>query len=94
MGRYYDREHKVNQQVGNSLMYPIILSVMIVGVIAILMGFVVPQFMPMFEQMDSLPLPTVILFAVSDFVSANWVLIILVAAFKYAGGLLFLPHPA
>ena len=71
MGRYYDREHKVNQQVGNSLMYPIILSVMIVGVIAILMGFVVPQFMPMFEQMDSLPLPTVILFAVSDFVSLN-----------------------
>ena len=65
MGRYYDREHKVNQQVGNSLMYPIILSVMIVGVIAILMGFVVPQFMPMFEQMDSLPLPTVILFAVA-----------------------------
>ena len=80
MGRYYDREHKVNQQVGNSLMYPIILLVMIVGVIAILMGFVVPQFMPMFEQMDSLPLPTVVLFAVSDFVSANWVLIILVAA--------------
>ena len=42
MGRYYDREHKVNQEVGNSLMYPIILLVMIVGVIAILMGFVVP----------------------------------------------------
>ena len=80
MGRYYDREHKVNQQVGNSLMYPIILSVMIVAVIAILMGFVVPQFMPMFEAMDSLPLPTVILFAISDFVGANWPLIILFAA--------------
>lgn len=94
MGRYYDREHKVNQQVGNSLMYPIILSVMIVGVIAILMGFVVPQFMPMFEQMDSLPLPTVILFAVSDFVSANWVLIILVAAFFVVGGRIALAQPA
>lgn len=94
MGRYYDREHKVNQQVGNSLMYPIILSVMIVGVIAILMGFVVPQFMPMFEQMDSLPLPTVILFAVSDFVSANWVLIILVAAFLVVGGRIALAQPA
>lgn len=80
MGRYYDREHKVNQQVGNSLMYPIILSVMIVAVIAILMGFVVPQFMPMFEAMDSLPLPTVILFAITDFVTANWPLIILFAA--------------
>lgn len=94
MGRYYDREHKVNQQVGNSLMYPIILSVMIVGVIAILMGFVVPQFMPMFEQMDSLPLPTVVLFAVSNFVSANWVLIILVAAFLVVGGRIALAQPA
>ena len=94
MGRYYDREHKVNQQVGNSLMYPIILLVMIVGVIAILMGFVVPQFMPMFEQMDSLPLPTVVLFAVSDFVSANWVLIILVAAFQVVGGRIALAQPA
>ena len=77
MGRYYDREHKVNQQVGNSLM-----------------GFVVPQFMPMFEQMDSLPLPTVILFAVSDFVSTNWVLIILVAAFLVVGGRIALAQPA
>lgn len=94
MGRYYDREHKVNQQVGNSLMYPLILLVMIVGVIAILMGFVVPQFMPMFEQMDSLPLPTVVLFAVSDFVSANWVLIILVAAFLVVGGRIALAQPA
>lgn len=74
-------------------MYPIILLVMIVGVIAILMGFVVPQFMPMFEQMDSLPLPTVVLFAVSDFVSANWVLIILVAAFLVVGGRIALAQP-
>ena len=94
MGRYYDREHKVNQQVGNSLMYPIILSVMIVAVIAILMGFVVPQFMPMFEQMESLPLPTAILFAVSDFISANWVLLLLVIAFLVVGWRIALAQPA
>ena len=94
MGRYYDREHKVNQQVGNSLMYPIILTVMIVAVIAVLMGFVVPQFMPMFEQMESLPLPTTILFAVSDFVSTNWVLLILVVALLVVGGRIALAQPA
>ena len=94
MGRYYDREHKVNQQVGNSLMYPIILSVMIVAVIAILMGFVVPQFMPMFEQMEALPLPTAILFAVSDFISANWVPLLLVLAFLVVGWRIALAQPA
>ncbi len=43
MATYYEREHKMNQQVGNSLMYPIILGVLIVGVIAILMTFVLPR---------------------------------------------------
>lgn len=52
MATYYEREHKMNQQVGNSMMYPIILSVLIVGVIAILMTFVLPQFKPMFDQME------------------------------------------
>lgn len=94
MGRYYDREHKINQQVGNSLMYPIILSVMIVAVIAILMGFVVPQFMPMFEQMEALPLPTAILFAVSDYISANWVPLLLAIAFLVVGWRIALAQPA
>lgn len=94
MATYYEREHKMNQQVGNSLMYPIILSVMIVAVIAILMGFVVPQFMPMFEQMEALPLPTAILFAVSDFISANWVPLLLVIAFLVVGWRIALAQPA
>ena len=72
MATYYEREHKMNQQVGNSMMYPIILSVLIVGVIAILMTFVLPQFKPMFDQMETLPFLTQLLFDVSDFVGANW----------------------
>ena len=93
MATYYEREHKMNQQVGNSMLYPIILSVLIVGVIAILMTFVLPQFKPMFDQMETLPFLTQLLFDVSDFVGANWPVLLVVAALIVFGGKLLLAQP-
>ena len=93
MATYYEREHKMNQQVGNSMMYPIILSVLIVGVIAILMTFVLPQFKPMFDQMETLPFLTQLLFDVSDFVGANWPVLLAAAALIVFGGKLLLAQP-
>lgn len=93
MATYYEREHKMNQQVDNSMMYPIILSVLIVGVIAILMTFVLPQFKPMFDQMETLPFLTQLLFDVSDFVGANWPVLLVVAALLVFGGRLLLAQP-
>ena len=71
-GSYYDREHRMNQQVGNSMMYPLILAVLTVGVLVVLMTFVVPQFKDMFDQMESLPFLTELLFSVSDLVATHW----------------------
>ena len=72
MGSYYDREHRMNQQVGNSMMYPLILAVLTVGVLVVLMTFVIPQFKDMFDQMESLPFLTELLFSVSDLVATHW----------------------
>lgn len=72
MGSYYDREHRMNQQVGNSMMYPLILAVLTVGVLVVLMTFVIPQFKDMFDQMESLPFLTELLFSVSGLVAAHW----------------------
>ena len=93
MATYYEREHKMNQQVGSSLMYPIILAMLIVAVIAILMTFVLPQFKPMFDQMETLPLPTEILFTISDFVGANWPVLLVVIALLVLGGRIVLAQP-
>ena len=85
MANHYEKEHKLDQEVGNSLMYPAILGVLIVAVLLILMGYVVPQFEEMFAQMESLPLPTVILLGISDFLKANWLLVALGAAVLAVG---------
>lgn len=93
MATYYEREHKMNQQIGNSLMYPIILGVLIVAVLAILMTFVLPQFKPMFDQMETLPFLTQLLFDISDFVGANWPVLIVVVLLLILGGRILLAQP-
>lgn len=93
MATYYEREHKMNQQVGNSMMYPLILCVLIVAVIAILMTFVLPQFKPMFDQMEKLPFLTQLLFDASDFVGANWPLLLVALALIFFGFKLLLAQP-
>ena len=85
MANHYEKEHKLDQEVGNSLMYPAILGVLIVVVLLILMGYVVPQFEEMFAQMDTLPLPTVILLGISDFLKSHWLLVALGAAVLTVG---------
>ena len=93
MATYYEREHKMNQQVGNSLMYPMILGVLIVAVIAILMTFVLPQFQPMFDQMETLPFLTQLLFDASDFVGKNWLVLLVVLALLVIGVRTLLAQP-
>ena len=65
----YTSESQLEQTAKNSLTYPKILSGLIVIVVAILFGYVLPQFDEIFSTLPSLPLPTRILMAISDFVA-------------------------
>ncbi len=72
----YTQEAKLEQTAKSSLTYPKILSALIVAVVAILFGYVLPQFEDMFNDMPTLPVPTRILMAISDFVSTKWYILI------------------
>jgi len=80
MAIYYDKEHRLNQKIKAALTYPKMLCGLIVVVVAIIMGYVVPQFQSLFDMMDELPLATRILIGVSDFVKTRWYVLIAVAA--------------
>lgn len=79
MAIYYEKEHKLNQRISAALTYPKILCVLIVAVVAIIMGYVIPQFQSLFDMMDKLPLSTTILLGVSDFVKERWYILIALA---------------
>lgn len=73
---HYAKEHRLNEKVKSSTTYPKFLCGLIVVVVAILIGYVLPQFESLFSLMDELPLPTRILYGITGFVSAYWYLVI------------------
>ena len=83
MANHYDKEYRLNQKVKSSMTYPKILSVLIVIVVIIIMGYVIPQFNDLFSQMDKLPASTTIMLAISNFVKKKWYVILIVAAICY-----------
>ena len=77
MAEYYAKEYKLHKKIKSSMTYPKILGVLMVIVLAIIMGYVVPQFEDLFAQMESLPASTEILLAISNFIADKWYLLIL-----------------
>ena len=94
LAEHYTDENELEQQIKSSLTYPKILSVLIVIVVAILFGYVLPQFEEIFADMPKLPLPTVILMAISDFVATKWYIILIAVALLVIFGKIFLRLPA
>lgn len=94
MAKHYTDESELEQQVKSSLTYPKILSVLIVIVVAILFGYVLPQFEDLFAEMPSLPLPTIILMAISNFVATKWYIILIVVALAVIFGKIIIRIPS
>lgn len=70
---YLQRELDTRQKVTSALTYPmvvVVLAIMTVGILAI---YVLPQFKPLFEELDAdLPLPTRMLLFVADLFTVLW----------------------
>ncbi len=72
LSAYMEKAAKLKAQVKGAMMYPIITIVVAVVVIIVIMVFVIPVFQEMFSTMGgSLPKPTQIVVAISNFVKGN-----------------------
>jgi type IV pilus assembly protein PilC len=80
---YIDRELEAKAKVIQALVYPVIVMSLSFVTVAILAGYVLPQFKTLFTELDAeLPLPTRMLLAVATFVTDYWwVLLILFILF-------------
>ena len=72
LAKHYDRESRLNRQVQSAMTYPVVLLVMCALVVILIMTFILPQFEELFLAMETLPMPTMILMAVSDFLIQDW----------------------
>jgi len=76
---YLERSKALRESVINALIYPSILVLMVLAALLLLLGYVVPQFLPLFEDMDvDLPLLTAVVLALGNFVRAWWWLLIVI----------------
>lgn len=94
LAEQYTNEAQLEQTAKNSLTYPKILSVLIVIVVAILFGYVLPQFEDIFATLPELPLPTRILMAISDFVANKWYILAVIIVLAIIFGKMIVKIPA
>lgn len=73
MADYFEKQYKTKAKIRSALTYPILLCIMCVGVIILMLTFVVPKFLAMYESSgDALPLPTQMLLDMSTFLTQYW----------------------
>jgi len=76
---YTENSQHTQQKMKGAMIYPLVLIVLSVAVISILMVFVVPDLVGMFNRSDQeLPMLTQIVIASSDFFAEKWWLVLLV----------------
>lgn len=76
----YEKDYKLTQQVKSAMIYPCILLVLCVAIVILIVTFILPQFQSLFDQMESLPMITNILIAVSNFLVQKWYIALLAVA--------------
>ena len=76
MAIHYENENKINKKIKGAMIYPLILAILSVSVVTLLLAFVMPTFVEMFQDSGTLlPLPTRILMHMSDFIRSKWYII-------------------
>ena len=70
LAAYMEKAMKLKKKVKGAMVYPIVVSTIAVGVIAVIMIFVVPTFSKMFTTMGgTLPMPTLMVMKMSSFLA-------------------------
>jgi type II secretory pathway component PulF len=74
---YLRRIEDLKIKVTQALAYPVFMTVVGIGTIFVMLTFVLPRIAGMFEDFQAeLPLPTLVLLGIADFIKANWLFIL------------------
>ncbi|MCG8541666.1 MAG: type II secretion system F family protein, partial [Clostridia bacterium] len=78
MAVHFEKENKILNKIQGAMMYPIILSLLAIGVVIFLLIFIMPTFISLFEGSGAeLPLPTRILLKLSDVIKNYWYILLM-----------------
>ena len=73
----FDKDLKIRRKIQTAMIYPAVLTVLMVVVVIGLVTFILPMFVSMFESSGvTLPLPTRMLLALSNFLTHYWYIVL------------------
>jgi len=76
-----EKQRDLRGKIKGALVYPVIISIAMIGVVTIIMIFVVPKLTDMYTSLNvELPLPTKILIGLSNFLVKQWYVVLLIIA--------------
>ncbi len=90
MSTHFEKENKINNKVKAAMIYPIILACVGVAALAVVMIFVMPTFVSLFESSDSeLPFATRLLIGISDFMASHFLIVLAILIAIIVGIIIF-----
>ena len=95
MAVQFEKDGAIKSKIKGAMTYPIVILVVVIGVVAMLMIMVVPTFSNMFEEMGAtLPKPTQVIVAISNFLVSKWWLLLIIVVGLIIGIKFFKKTPA
>ena len=77
---YYEKDFELRRKIKGAMAYPLMLSVMTVGVLVLMLAFVVPAFRSAMEEMNVVPTGlTRVVYDLSDLIASYWPLMMVAA---------------
>lgn len=90
LAMYLEKDKSVKGKVKAAFTYPAVVFVIAILAVVVVLTFVIPQFIPLFEDMgEELPLPTRILLGSSDFFKEYWYIALAAAVVGVVGTILY-----
>ena len=78
MADFTENRQVLQQKITNAMIYPVLLTVVCLGIVGLLLGYVVPEVVRVFEAGDRpLPILTRILIGASDLLRSWWWLLLI-----------------
>ena len=88
MAIHFEKQARLRAMVKKAMMYPLIVSILAIVVVVVMLVWIVPSFMDMFNGMDmEMPAYTMFIVSLSDFLIDKWyfvigIVLLLVVAFR------------
>ena len=77
MSTHFEKENKINNKVKAAMIYPIILAIVGVAALIVVMTFVMPTFVSLFDSSGAeLPVATRMLIGISDFMAKHFIIVL------------------